>query len=402
MCARIRLLSIPLLALTLLALAGLAACRVPSPAPTVRVAVGLPLHAPFGREILKGVHMALEDAHNQAGPWRVEARLFNTYDAHQQPTLSAALEEQAVRAAIDDDSVVAYLGSLSSHQAKAVMVLLNEASMAQVSPTATWPGLTKAGFAPGEPGAFYPTGQRHFFRVIPADDILVEAAARWARDLGVQRVFVLDNGLVHGKNATDIFATMARDFSIELLGRRSLRPSPDSLPLEDFDGLAREIAEAQPDLVYYGGATGGPATELIRTLRRYLPDVKILGPDTLLSPDLIQELGAQAEGVMATHMVPPVHLSDSARAFVDRYRETHGHAPQNNVLCAYEAMRVLLLAIERTPNLTRQAVLTSLSELRDFDGLFGRWHFDEHGDMSQQPVGGFAVRAGEWMLERRL
>jgi hypothetical protein len=36
----------------------------------------------------------------------------------------------------------------------------NCAGVVQISPSAMWPGSTKPGFAQGEPGIFYPTGQR--------------------------------------------------------------------------------------------------------------------------------------------------------------------------------------------------------------------------------------------------
>ncbi len=58
----------------------------------------------------------------------------------------------------------------------------NELRLAVVSPSATWPGLTKSGYGVGEPGLYYPNGERMFFRVVPSDDIQGRVAAEWLSD----------------------------------------------------------------------------------------------------------------------------------------------------------------------------------------------------------------------------
>jgi len=84
----------------------------------------------------------------------------------------------------------------------------------QISSSATWPGLTKPGFAQGEPGIFYPTGQRTFFRTTPTDDAQATAAALWARSLGLRTFYVLDDGEAYGAGIANLFSRYAQQIGL--------------------------------------------------------------------------------------------------------------------------------------------------------------------------------------------
>ena len=79
--------------------------------------------------------------------------------------------------------------------------------------SSTYLGLTRAGpgVVAGHPDALYPTGERSFVRVVPADDVQGAAGALYAQRLGVRRPYVLrsrrgvgcrrGHGLRHGGDA---------------------------------------------------------------------------------------------------------------------------------------------------------------------------------------------------------
>jgi ABC-type branched-subunit amino acid transport system substrate-binding protein len=147
-------------------------------AETLRIVVSVPLGSSTGQSIERAVQVAVREAGHRAGGFRIELVIEDTGNEH--GAWGAEKEAAAARRAIKDPRVVAYIGPINSSAAKVSMPILNTAPLVQVSPTATWPGLTKIGFMPGEPGIFYPTGVRHFARVIPTDDIQGPAAAIWA------------------------------------------------------------------------------------------------------------------------------------------------------------------------------------------------------------------------------
>src|SRR3989442_15578504 len=77
----------------------------------------------------------------------------------------AAQEAENARKAINDKSVVAYIGTYNSGAAKVSIPLLNQAGLVMVSPANTYPGLTKGpekGAEADEPGKYYPNGKRNY------------------------------------------------------------------------------------------------------------------------------------------------------------------------------------------------------------------------------------------------
>ena len=107
------------------------------------------------------------------------------------------------RAFADDPSVIAVIGPFFSECASIEIPIANRATqgpLAMIAPAATAVGLTHAGpgAGSGEPGRYYPTGQRNFARVIPADNVQGAADAMLAQTLGANRLFVLDDHSLYG------------------------------------------------------------------------------------------------------------------------------------------------------------------------------------------------------------
>ncbi len=379
-------------------------CSKPPERETLRVAMSVPATTSFGQAFLQGARLALEEANETAGRFQVELCIFDTMPQPMRADLAKALEMKAAQAAVEDPMVVAYLGPASSRQARTSMPLLNEAGLTQVSPSATWPGLTRPGFGPGEPAMYFPSGKPHFFRVAPTDSVQAAAAARWAHRLGVTSAFLIDDGVAHARGSSGIFEETARDLGIEITGR--YRMTGRSLADQgDIPKLVAEILEADPDLVHVASLAGAGLIEIVRQLRIADPDILLLGIDSFLSVGLLSSLDEPlTEGLMATSFSMPVAHMGTARAeiFLQNYRDRYGTEPLPESACAYEALKAILAAIAKSPTGTREEVLEAMTNLGEISGLLGKWHFDEFGDTSLSTVGGFRVRNGSWVFEERL
>ena len=100
-------------------------------------------------------YVSLDDSTAQAGAWTPEARSANA------------------RKAAQDESTIAYLGEFNSGGSAVSLPILNEAGVPQNGLTNTAVGLTSnaPGSEPGEPDKYYPSGDRHYVRIVPKDDI---------------------------------------------------------------------------------------------------------------------------------------------------------------------------------------------------------------------------------------
>jgi len=122
----------------------------------------MPLGRPIGELMLSSIQLALEEAGGQAGDVMIELLVLNTSEEGGN-SVSTNLEREVALQAVENSTVVAYIGFVSSAQAKESIPILNQAGTTQIAFTTSWLGLTKPGFGPGEPQIYYPTGQRTFF-----------------------------------------------------------------------------------------------------------------------------------------------------------------------------------------------------------------------------------------------
>lgn len=359
---------------------------------TIKVAVVLPTGIDVGKEMLNAAQMALDEAGGKAGS--VEVQLVSYSSSEESNPVSKDMERNAANQAVKDGEIVAYLGAVTSDQAREVIPVLNQAGMPIVSPSATWPGLTKPGFGAGEPGIYYPTGRRNFFRVLPADDSQGTSGAHWASALGAKKVYILDDGSAYGKGIAGIFEAAAPDVNLEIMAHDSL---PTSATPEEITAAAKKAADAQPDLLYFGGAMQPFGIQTMRELRTASPTLRILAPEGMYQDQVIRDVGAGlVEGIYVTTLTTPVDQLASASTFAQAYQAKYSTQPVSYVVSSYEAMKVLLYAIGKADKPTRQGIIDSLTNLGQYSGVLGTWTFDSNGDTTLKTVSGWQIKNGQW------
>ncbi|MBN1963947.1 MAG: branched-chain amino acid ABC transporter substrate-binding protein [Anaerolineae bacterium] len=372
----------------------------PLPPPsTVKVAVAFPLDLEIGQDYLNAVQMALDAAGGKASRTTVELLVLNTSDPDPESARGTADQEAAAAAeAAADPAVVLYIGMSNSGQAQAAIPILNEAGIASISGQATWPGLTKAGFGEGEPGTYYPSGERTFFRVVPSDDIQGVAAARWIARLGFRRVYIVDDGSVYGAGIAGILEASAQENNLQVIGH--VQFDPETATAETFGDLAEEIVATQPDIVYIGGSVSEGGGALLGALRTADSAIQIMGADGLIQASIFAENEpGLLEGVYATSVsIPATVLGiEAARIFQQDFQAAHSKDPLPHVINSYETMQVALHAIAQAGNTpTRANVLEAMRNLGTFSGVLGSWQFDANGDITAAPISGWRVQDDEW------
>jgi ABC-type branched-subunit amino acid transport system substrate-binding protein len=161
------------------------------------------------------VRLALEEAQGKAGSIQVRAVYLD--DAKGRIWDPVAVGANA-RQAVQDSSAAAYIGELDSEPTRASVPITNDAGLVQVSPGAGAVDLTQpaAGY-PNSPGRYQPSGSPSFARTVPADDVVVAAAANWASDLGATRAAVTSDGSAFQDLAASEFRTAATEHGIQVM-----------------------------------------------------------------------------------------------------------------------------------------------------------------------------------------
>ncbi|MCS6836727.1 MAG: branched-chain amino acid ABC transporter substrate-binding protein [Anaerolineae bacterium] len=331
------------------------------------------------------VRQAAQLAYDAAAPSltrSIELVFVNNSDP--QKPINEMYEAQVIRdKLLDDLGVLAYVGAYSSGQARNTILAANGGFLTVISPSASWPGLTKPGFAPGEPGMHYPSGQRNFFRVVPADDVQGVAAARWLSQQGLRRVYILHSTTTYGAGLAGIFEANAADHGLEVLGKQLY--NIDDVSEAQIRLIVNSISQAQPDAVLAAMSWEGKSGAVLRAVRRALPDTPVLGGDAIMQDTLPDDHDA-LNGVYATNLVAPPERLPNAQAFVVAYRERYSEEPADYQLPVYEAVQVALRAIDQAQEPTRRGVLRYLRTMSSYKGILGTWHFDRSGDISLQTI----------------
>jgi branched-chain amino acid transport system substrate-binding protein len=211
---------LPALAALLLSLT-VAGCGVAGTAKIeapVSVYVSLPLTGPRGadgRDAADGARLALEQARGEAGSIKVRAQFLD--DAKGKAWDPVAVGANA-RKAVQDSSAAAYIGELDSEPTRASVPITNDAGLVQVSPGAGAVDLTAPATGyPDSPDRYRPSGTPSFARTVPGDDVVVDAAASWASELGVTSAAVTSDGSPFQNLAATEFKSSAVEHGIQVM-----------------------------------------------------------------------------------------------------------------------------------------------------------------------------------------
>ena len=161
----------------------------------------LPLRGPSSAEAIpleNGIRLALAQADDKAGPFTVHVHGARRLDRGRRlgRTQTAA---DAHKAAADPRAVY-YIGEFDDDASEVSMPILNQAGIAQVSPTNTYVGLTtnEAGSVTGEPRRYYPTDTRTYLRIVPIDSVQAAADLLAMHQAGCARVALVSDNEAYG------------------------------------------------------------------------------------------------------------------------------------------------------------------------------------------------------------
>ncbi len=350
--------------------------------------------------IVNGIKMAIDEAGGKVGEFTIEfLDLDDATAAAGQWTAEA--ETSNADQAIKDADVMAYIGTYNSGAAKIAMPILNRAQLLMVSPANTWPGLTKPGTGdPSEPEVYRPTGKLNYVRVVPADDLQGTLAADWAKEMGLTKVYILDDNEVYGRGIAQLFEEHAGEIGLNVLGHESI----DS-KAQEFKSLMVTIKAKGPDLIYFGGTTQSKGGQIAKDMVAAGLTAKLMVPDGCMEEAFITSAGAENLNdrcFVTFGGLPPDKLTGAGAEFVKKYTAKYKAPPEAYAIYGYEAGKVTLEAIRRAGKKDRAAITQAALGIKDFDGALGKWSFDANGDTSMKVLSGNVVKDGKFEFSKLL
>lgn len=355
------------------------------PLPTYTIYATAPIQYEIGNLPIDAAQLAFEQ--KQAHISGYTLRLVTLDDSSSDGSWDEQRLRNNLKIAINDPTTIAFFGPILSTAAKIAIPILNIENIPMISPTNSWPGLTKLGFSVDEPGRYYPTQKRNYVRFSTTDELELTNAAAWAKTLGVQNVSITgDNSL--DPATTLFFFKRAEELGIKVNSRSFLDETNTA-------AIAKNIMKEKPDLVYHLGANSTLFSTFIRDLRKAGYHGKVMTSDSVLSQSLFAAATPEMEGVYITSVNIPIDkLNNSAsERFIEAFRQKYKKDPDTSSGMSYESMNMLVDAIERSDK-SRNSVIKELFATHDLPTMFGPVTIDRNGDNVSGNIGGSIIRNG--------
>src|SRR5919198_4018109 len=281
-----------------------------------------------------------------------------------------------------NQSVVGLIGTFNSGCAEIIVPVLNRAAngpVGMVSPANTYVGLTHPGpgTAAGEPGKYYPTGKRNYARVVAADDYQGAADALLAQQLGIKKIYILNDKEAYGLGVATDFRNAAKKLGLTIAGFTAWAPNASS-----YEALANKVKQSGADVVYLGGLEGENGSKLIKDLRGALgADFPLIAPDGFSSfTDTWKNSGGAALGMyISVAGQPNDKLGPAGKKFVKDFGAEIGSEPNPYSAYGAQSMEVMLNAIANSGG-SRAKTADGLLHTKVTNGILGNFSINANGD----------------------
>ncbi|MFN8451577.1 MAG: ABC transporter substrate-binding protein [Anaerolineae bacterium] len=336
--------------------------------------------APLGIDIQRGAELALADRPTVT----VGDKTFNVQLDVQDDQCSADGGQAVANRFASDASIVGVVGPMCSSACRAAAPIFDAADYTTISPSCTAPDLTTSGYT-------------SFNRSVVSDAFQGAIAAQYIYDvLGVRSIATIHDGSPYGEGLVNVVTQ-----SFEALGGSVVSSDAVQVGDTDFRGLLDDIAQNDPELIYFGGFAAEAARLIQQRADAGLEEVPFMGADGIQGTEVVDLAGEAVAGVYATAAIPA--SSAALDDFLARYVETYGEEPPAPYhATAYDAVNLILDAVEAVGTVDadgnlvvdRGAVAEYIRTFTDFNGLTGVLNADGTGETSVSDIGIFQVQDG--------
>lgn len=273
---------------------------------------------------------------------------------------------------IVDSGAVAVVGHLNSGTSIPASKIYSDASMTQISPSATNPKFTQQGF-------------KTTFRVVANDNQQGAVLANYAQEaLKAKTIAIVDDRTAYGQGLADVVERVAKEKGIKVVAREFATDKTT-----DFNAILTKVRATKPDVIMYGGmdATAGPMAKQIKQLGIKAP---LLAGDGVCSPEFIK-LAGDAAGILHCSMAgEAVEKLAKGADFKARYKAAFNQDVQIYSPYSYDAVYVIVDALKRAGKADRAAITGALPAT-NYPGLTGTIVFDDKGDLKNGAISMFKV-----------
>jgi branched-chain amino acid transport system substrate-binding protein len=341
----------------------------------VKIGVSGPLSGPnafAGKDDENGVRLAIEELNAQkvkVGGRLVRFELMSE-DDQGDPKAGVNVAQKFV-----DAGVKFVLGPYNSGVAIPASRVYNDAGVL-MSTVGTNPKITQSGYGT-------------VFRIVASDSqVGASMAAFAAKDLKLKNVGVIDDRTAFGQGIANEFVRQAKSSGLKVVGREFTNDKAS-----DFSSILTALKARRVDAIFFGGYApqGAP---MARQMKQFGIDAKLLGGDTLCSPEMAR-LGGEAVGtnVMCAQAGAIIERQAAGPAFIARYKARFKRAPDVYAPSFYDQTMFIAQAM-KTANSVEPAKVNAALHSSSYQGVVGTYAYDQAGNLKKTTVTVYTFKDG--------
>ena len=362
---------------TVLALAGLAlASNALAQEQVVKIGHSGPLSGPnayAGKDNENGVRLAIEDLNAKkltAGGKTLKFELVSE-DDQCDPKQGVSVAQKLV-----DSNVKFVLGPYCSGVAIPASRVYDGGDVL-MSTVGTNPKVTQGGY-------------KNLFRIIASDNQIGSSMAVYAAQvLKVKKVGVIDDRTAFGQGLADEFVKEAEKQGLTVVGKEFTTDKAT-----DFSAILTNLKGKQPDVVFFGGYAP-QAAPMTAQMKRLALNAKLLGGDTLCSPEM-GKLGGDAvnDTVFCAQAGAMVKDGSPAAAFRTKYKARFNQDADAYAPAYYDQTMFLGEAMAKAGS-TDPAKVSDYLHKNSFQGVAASYAYDAQGNLQKAPVTVSTFKSGK-------
>ncbi|NHZ77774.1 ABC transporter substrate-binding protein [Massilia sp. CCM 8695] len=325
-----------------------------------------------GKDNENGVRLALEELNAKKvsiGGKTIKFEL-KSEDDQGDPKAGVAVAQKLV-----DAGVHFVLGPYNSGVAIPASRIYNDAG-AIMSTVGTNPKVTQSGY-------------KGVFRIVASDTQLGGSMAGYAaKQLKLKTIGVIDDRTAFGQGIAAEFVKQAKASGITVAGHEFTTDKAS-----DFAAILTKLKSKNIDAIFFGGYApqGAP---MARQMRQLGLNVKLLGGDTLCSPEMAK-LGGDAVGdnVLCAQGGAILDKQADGPGFQTRYKARFKQAPDVYAAAFYDQTMFMVQSMKAANSLDPSVVAAAM-RASSYKGVVGTYAYDANGNMKQSAVTIYTFKNG--------
>jgi branched-chain amino acid transport system substrate-binding protein len=298
----------------------------------------------------------------------------------------------AVTKLIEQDKVLAIIGSTGTGQTMAMRAEIDAAGIPQVSLAG---GLVIT-------QEFDPL----VFQTPWSNALVVPKTLAYLKEKGYTKIGLITEDTTFGKDGRSLVNQLAAEHGLRVVSDQVFKPTDT-----DMTGQLTVVRASGADVVLLWSSVAASAI-VPKNMAQLGMRIPLVGSHGIARQEFLASAGSAADGtvIFAGKILAPEAYGEGSEAykvatdFIARYKERYGEAPTNTFAGhAYDGLYLVVEAMKRLgPDFTPAQLRDEIEKTSGFVGIGGTFTFSptDHNGMSEDDLVGYVAQGGSWTLMR--